>query len=146
VTQWLDDRVQHIDPDDWALDIDGAVHDLAGLREMVTDELTAILYCTSGWYSVQFHRGVRLDRLVDPTGWRSIEVRSVTGYARRFPVRDLDRLWLCLDMGGEPISAGHGFPARLVAPDRRGFWWVKWVVSITPSDRPWWVQSPFPVT
>ena len=49
-------------------------------------------------------------------------------------------------MDGRPLSHGHGFPARLVAPGRRGFWWVKWVTDIEVSDRPWWWQSPFPLT
>jgi hypothetical protein len=146
VTQWFDDRVQRIDPAEWRLDISGTIHDLASLGAIETEEFDALLDCTSGWYSVQTFRGVRLDRLIDASVWESVEVRSATGYARRFPTRDLDRLWLCFEMGGRPLSAGHGFPARLVAPERRGFWWVKWVVSITPSDRPWWVQSPFPLT
>jgi len=76
-------------------------------------------------------------RLVDPGDARSIEVRSATGYARRFPTRDLDRLWLVTHVDGEPLTAGHGFPARIVAPDRRGFWWVKWVVRIQTSNVPW---------
>jgi Oxidoreductase molybdopterin binding domain len=48
--------------------------------------------------------------------------------------------------GGRPLAAGHGFPARLVAPGRRGFWWVKWVVSIEVDRAPWWRQPPFPLT
>ena len=45
-----------------------------------------------------------------------------------------------------PLSVGHGFPARLVAPGRRGFWWVKWVDRIELQTTPWWWQPPFPVT
>ena len=37
-------------------------------------------------------------------------------------------------------------PARIVAPGRRGFWWVKWVAEIRPSARPAWAQSIFPLT
>jgi len=48
--------------------------------------------------------------------------------------------------GGAPLSVGHGFPARLVAPGRRGFWWVKWVDRIELRSTPWWWQPPFPVT
>ena len=44
------------------------------------------------------------------------------------------------------LSPGHGFPLRLVAPGRRGFWWVKWVERIETSATPWWWQSPFPLT
>ena len=37
---------------------------------------------------------------------------------------------LATHVGGEPISPGHGAPVRLVAPNRRGFQWVKWVDRI----------------
>jgi DMSO/TMAO reductase YedYZ molybdopterin-dependent catalytic subunit len=49
-------------------------------------------------------------------------------------------------VGGEPLSAGHGAPARLVAPGRRGFWWVKWIMAIDVDNEPWWWQPPFPLT
>ncbi|HEV3400736.1 MAG TPA: molybdopterin-dependent oxidoreductase, partial [Acidimicrobiales bacterium] len=107
------------------------------------------LDCTGGWYAEQRWGGVRLDRLLAASGAppsRSIEVRSLTGYSRRFPWRDAPVLVLATRVGGEPLSPGHGFPARLVAPDRRGFWWVKWVDEIDVDDTPWWWQPPFPVT
>jgi DMSO/TMAO reductase YedYZ molybdopterin-dependent catalytic subunit len=58
----------------------------------------------------------------------------------------VDHVWLATGVGGEPLSRGHGFPVRIVAPDRRGFWWVKWVASLQPSARPAWAQSMFPLT
>jgi DMSO/TMAO reductase YedYZ molybdopterin-dependent catalytic subunit len=33
------------------------------------------------------------------------------------------RLLLATRVGGAPLEPRHGFPARLVAPGRRGFWW-----------------------
>ncbi len=68
------------------------------------------------------------DQLLDASGTPvggSIVVRSVTGYSRRFPRRDTRVLVLATTVEGKPVSAGHGFPARLVAPNRRGYWWVK---------------------
>lgn len=144
VTSWLDDQVQHIDQSSWRVDIDGREVGLAGLARLPVEEMTAVLDCTSGWYSEQLWRGIRLDRLVDAAHARSIEVRSVTGYSRRFPARDAKRLWLVTHVGGSPLEPSHGFPARIVAPDRRGFWWVKWVGSISTSELPWWLQLPFP--
>ena len=146
VTQWLDDSVQRVDPSTWRLRAGTTELTLDQLRGLPSDSVTAVLDCTSEWWSEQDWRGVRLDRLVELGGARSVEVRSATGYALRLPARDLDKLWLAYEAGGRPLSPGHGFPARLVAPGRRGFWWVKWVTGIQPSDIPWWVQSPFPLT
>jgi DMSO/TMAO reductase YedYZ molybdopterin-dependent catalytic subunit len=87
-----------------------------------------------------------LDHLLEGVGDRSFVAWSQTGYARRFPIRDLDKTYLVTRLGAEPLSPGHGFPARIVAPARRGFWWVKWVTRIELSPVPWWVQSPFPLT
>jgi DMSO/TMAO reductase YedYZ molybdopterin-dependent catalytic subunit len=75
-----------------------------------------------------------------------VVARSVTGYSRRYPLVDAGRLWLATRVGGAPLSAGHGAPARIVAPGRRGFWWVKWVTSLEVSGAPWWWQPPFPLT
>lgn len=146
VTQWLDDRVPSIDPDGWTLRVGDTVWTYDELRSF-DDHILTILDCTGGWWAEQEWAGARLDRLVTPSaGTRSVVVTSATGYARRFPIRDVSRLLLATRVEGEALSAGHGFPARLVAPGRRGFWWVKWVVRIDISDQPWWLQSPFPLT
>ena len=79
------------------------------------------------------------------TAVRSLLVTSVTGYRRRFSVTDAGALWLATRVEGRWLTAGTGAPVRLVAPGRRGFWWVKWVASVELSDRPAYVQSPFPL-
>ena len=71
---------------------------------------------------------------------------SATGYSRLFPSGDAGRLYLAVGYDGRPLRRGHGAPVRLVAPGRRGPWWVKWVTSVEPSDRPDWLQLPFPLT
>ncbi|CAN5830688.1 hypothetical protein BH24ACT15_BH24ACT15_00430 [soil metagenome] len=146
VTSWLDDQVQDIGADEWRLRIDGQTLSLADLDSYPHDDIAAVLDCTGGWYSPQTWTGIPLAKLLDVHERRSVLVRSATGYARRFPSRDLGRLWLVTNVNGTPLSAGHGFPARIVAPGRRGFWWVKWVTDIHTSDVPWWVQLPFPAT
>ncbi len=151
VTSWFDDGVQRIDQADWRVRVGPAGFDLAGLLALPQERFTAVLDCTSGWYGSGQWDGVRLSALFEAAGvrddgWRSVEVRSATGYARWFGPGTLDDLWLVTAVDGRPLTYGHGFPARLVAPGRRGFWWVKWVTSIQPSARPPWAQSVFPLS
>jgi DMSO/TMAO reductase YedYZ molybdopterin-dependent catalytic subunit len=149
-TVWLDDRTPSVDPEAWRL----VVADADGERTLALAELAAfgtrvraVLDCTGGWYAEQDWTGVPVSSLLRDRGdARSLLVRSATGYWVRFPVRDLDRLLLATRVGGAPLAPRHGFPARLVAPGRRGFWWVKWVDRIELQDAPWWWQPPFPVT
>src|SRR5207237_1013053 len=100
------------------------------------------LDCTGGWYATQDWTGVRLDRLVRTTG--SIRITSATGYTRMLPASDAHQFLLATHAGGRPLSTGHGAPLRLVAPGKRGFWWVKWVSRVEVVDTPWWLQPPFP--
>ncbi|MBC9820433.1 molybdopterin-dependent oxidoreductase [Terrabacter sp. MAHUQ-38] len=150
VTQWFTDRVPRIDvgayellvsrPDEPTLRIA-----YGELLAMTGTTRSAVLDCTGGWWAEQTWRAVRLDTLLGTSGYGSIAVRSVTGYTRLFPAEDASALLLATHVGGAPLSAGHGGPVRLVAPGRRGFWWVKWVERVSVEPRPWWLQSPFPL-
>ncbi len=148
-TIWLTDTVPLVDPAAWRLE----VVDGAGRRELTLADLTgaavrrrALLDCTSGWYSVQDWEGAPVGPLLAAReGARSVLVRSVTGYWVRFPVEDAPTLLLATSVGGSPLTPAHGFPVRLVAPGRRGYWWVKWVDRVELSPDPWWWQPPFPL-
>jgi DMSO/TMAO reductase YedYZ molybdopterin-dependent catalytic subunit len=149
VTSWFNDGIQEVDPTAYRLGVGKAELDLDAVLALPRETFEAVLDCTSGWYSRQQWQGVRLSAVLASVGvtpGRSVEVRSRTGYARWFGADTLDDVWLVTHVGGFPLSYGHGFPARIVAPGRRGFWWVKWVTSIQPSDRPPWAQSFFPLS
>ncbi len=153
VTNWLSDSRQRIAPERWRLVVDGAVRaplalDYDGILALAADARRATLDCTGGWYTVQEWSGAPLAGLLaraEPLpGARSVRVVSATGYDRRFGLGDASRLLLATAVGGERLSAGHGFPVRLVAPGRRGYHWVKWVVRVEVSALPAWRQSPLP--
>jgi len=158
VTQWMFDAVPTIDRATWRLTLQVG----ATVREWTYDELLAFddrvratLDCTGGFYSTQDWSGVWLSRLLEAipspvagegrSGGSSLHVRSSTGYDRRFAVSDAGRLLVATRLGGLPLDPGHGFPIRLVVPEQRGYWWVKWVSTITLDELPSWWQLPFPV-
>lgn len=149
VVQWFNDTPPRIDPNDWVLRLRGSVQRDVDYQELRRHTLSmeATLDCTNGWYSTQTWTGANLADLLGPDiSGRSLQVRSATGYSRRFPLSDVHKMMLAYELGGKPLSRGHGAPARLVAPGRRGLWWVKWVTEVRTSDRPWWLQSPISFT
>ncbi|HXH58550.1 molybdopterin-dependent oxidoreductase [Iamia sp.] len=141
---WLNDTAPSAVDDDWPLVIGGRPVTIAELRA-ATRPVTATVDCTGGWSSTQRWDAVPLAELLEDGRARSIRVTSFTGYSRLLPYSDRAHLHLAVGYGGEPLRRGHGEPVRLVAPGRRGPWWVKWVVAVELDDRPWWLQLPLPL-
>lgn len=142
-TNWMFDQAPDLSRDRWRLHAGGRAWTYAELARY-QDEVDAVLDCTGGWWARAAWGGVLVEQLLPPPPpFGSYVVRSATGYERRFPASE--RLLLALRMNGDPLPAGNGHPARLVAPARRGFEWVKWVVEIRSDALPPWFQPPFPM-
>ena len=144
VTSWVADDPDPVDPDDYRLRVGGLVetprtYDLSAVESSADASDRVLLDCTSGWYTVQDWRGVRLGDLLSAVGVRDearwVAVHSVTGYRWSYPLGEARGMLLATHVGGERLSHGHGFPLRLVAPDRRGFQWIKWVDRIEVRRR-----------
>jgi DMSO/TMAO reductase YedYZ molybdopterin-dependent catalytic subunit len=150
VTQWFTDTVPER-PNDAVTVVVGGRETSIPISDLDRgDGVRATLDCTGGWFAVQDWAGVRLDRLLGAVGGDlpddgSVDVVSRTGYRRRLPLRDAPSVLLATHAGGRVLSDGHGAPVRLVAPGRRGFWWVKWVDRVEVVDEAWWRQPPFPL-
>lgn len=154
VTNWLSDPIPRIDPVRWRLRIYGEVErettlsyqDILALGGAIRQ---ATLDCTGGWYTLQRWSGVPVAALLERAGIKdgahSLVFRSATGYSRRFPLEEANDLLLATHVGDEELSAGHGFPSRLVAPGNRGYAWVKWVSEVEVSSDPAWLEPPLPL-
>lgn len=157
---WLADRPPVVDIAEWQLAITGEVtmplqFGYDDLLAAATSELECILDCTGGWYSAQLWRGVRLGDLLSEAAMspkaRSVTIQSVTGYKRRFDLVEAENFLLALgilvgdDDDFRPLSRGHGYPVRLVAPGERGVEWVKWVAEVRVNDTSPLRQAPLPL-
>ncbi|WP_254522489.1 molybdopterin-dependent oxidoreductase [Natrinema caseinilyticum] len=145
VTSWVADDPDPIDRSDWTLTVRGDVEtplEYAYATLGYGSEEEALLDCTSGWYTVQRWRGIRVGDLLDAAEVRDearfVRFVSVTGYRWSLPIEEARQALLATHVGDEPLSHGHGAPMRLVAPGRRGFQWVKWIdrVDVRRRDDP----------
>jgi len=143
VTSWVADDPEPVDQENWTLTVSGLDEELElGREELPSGEDRAVqrgtLDCTSGWYTVQEWGGVRVGDLLDEAGVATgvdettawVRFVSVTGYRWSLPLAEAREALLATHVRGERLSHGHGAPARLVAPGRRGFQWVKWVERV----------------
>jgi DMSO/TMAO reductase YedYZ molybdopterin-dependent catalytic subunit len=140
-TSWVADRPRPLDLAAYRLSVTGAVGsplELTAAELDAGDLLTATLDCTGGFYVTPEWRGVSLAKLLDRVGATGDHVRVIshTGYRWSFSADAARGFLLATHADGEPLSHGHGAPARLVAPGRRGFQWIKWVTRIELHDGP----------
>jgi hypothetical protein len=151
---WLLDNPPPVDLQHWRLVVDGTVAQpleltYAQLEQLAGRDVEATIDCTGGWYSTQAWSGIPIERLLDMAGVqesaRSITFVAVSGYGRRFSVAEARSYLLATQVAGQPLSHGHGFPLRLVAPGRRGFEWVKWVTHLRVNETSKLWQPPLPL-
>jgi DMSO/TMAO reductase YedYZ molybdopterin-dependent catalytic subunit len=151
---WIADDPDPVGETEWRLRIDGLVaREIAfsyiELKALAPSTVVETIDCTGGWYSEQQWTGIPLGDLLALAGPTpnagSVTVTGVTGYNRRFSLAEAATALLAFEVAGSTIGDGHGFPARLVMPDHRGFDWVKWVTRITVNEHGDAWQAPLPL-
>jgi DMSO/TMAO reductase YedYZ molybdopterin-dependent catalytic subunit len=130
---WLFDSVPVLNPATWRVTVNGRALSLDDLGQYPRQVVQAVLDCTSGWWSEQVWSGVALRDLIPPG---EVTVTSVTGHRISLTEDDTRHALLATHVGDEALSAGHGYPLRLVVPTRRGYYWVKWVATIEAEAQP----------
>jgi hypothetical protein len=138
-TTFFGEGAEVIDASSWRLAVRGRVArsldlSLADLNSLGEVEREADLDCTSGWALRTAWRGVPLGAVLEAAGLgagaRRVVVRSVTGWYADLPIAEAREALLATGVAGRPLPHGNGAPCRLVAPDRRGLEWVKWVSRV----------------
>jgi DMSO/TMAO reductase YedYZ molybdopterin-dependent catalytic subunit len=128
----------------WRLTVDGAVStplslSLADLRAMPQHERELPITCVEGWSAGARWSGVRIADLLERAGaahGAEVVVRSMQtrGSYRSSELNTIvaghENTLLALDINGEPLHLDHGYPCRLIAPNRPGVMQTKWVTTL----------------
>ena len=138
-TTFYGEGAPQLDVAEWRLGITGRVNrrmslDLVALAALGIVEQEAVLDCTSGWVLRTGWRGTPLRAVLDAAGAEPdathVTVRSVTGWSVHLERHELDDALLATHVAGTLLPMANGAPCRLVAPERRGLDWIKWVAFI----------------
>jgi hypothetical protein len=129
---------------DYRLEISGAVErtlsfSLADLQALPQTSAQLPISCVEGWSTDAGWSGVRVRDLLDMAGASpgatvrvaSLEKHGAQRASRLYPnhARDPHTL-LALELNGEPLHIDHGYPLRLIAPNRPGVQQTKWVTTL----------------
>lgn len=129
----------------YRLEVVGAVErplslSLDDLRALPQHEAELPIACVEGWSTSAHWRGIRARDLLDLAGasaeaTATVESLQPKGRYRkadlnRDQVSDSDTLF-ALEVNGETLHIDHGYPIRLVGPNRPGVLQTKWVSRIT---------------
>ena len=117
--------------------------------ELTPDDLAAFpqrterlpITCVEGWSASATWTGVRLGDLLQAAGLprdtevtvESLQVRGLYRKATVAPPHAASpRTLLATALNGSPLAPDHGYPVRLIAPNRPGVLQTKWVTKVTP--------------
>ncbi|MGW1469864.1 molybdopterin-dependent oxidoreductase [Streptomyces olivaceus] len=112
---------------------------LEQLRALPQHKATLPIACVEGWSKSAHWEGVRIKDLLERAGLpdgarlRVVSLQTRGGYR----VTEMDRTYtrddltlLALRLNGEVLSPDHGYPARIIAPNRPGLLQTKWVTRL----------------
>ena len=137
--------VQYVDLADYTLTIDGLANQPQSytyddVTKMPSDERLLRLYCVEGWNANILWKGVTMQALLasaDPKAEvNTVIFHAVDGYTTSLPLQEIldQNLILAYDANGIALPPEMGFPFILVAEEKWGYKWARWVNRIELSS------------
>lgn len=138
---------QYVDINNYTLEISGLVDNP---KSYSYDEVLAhqayskvvTINCVEGWSAKILWQGVLLKDLIKETGVKqgalTVIFHAYDGYTSSLPldyVRN-NNILLAYEMNNITLPPERGFPFQVVAEDKWGYKWVKWVTEIEVSGDP----------
>jgi DMSO/TMAO reductase YedYZ molybdopterin-dependent catalytic subunit len=136
--------VQHVDIATYSLTIDGLVDTATTLTydqvlELDVYERFITLHCVEGWDASILWKGVLLEELIALAGAQpeatTVIFTAVDGYTTSLPLATIleNELILAYGANGLDLPDEMGYPFIVVAEDKLGYKWARWVNHITLS-------------
>lgn len=139
--------IPRMDPKTYRLEITGLVETPLQLTydevlAFPVEERLITLYCVEGWQATILWKGVKLLDLLQeasPTATGKVAIfRCLDGYTTSLPLTEIEAkdMLLAYASNGIPLPEPLGYPFIVVAQDKLGYKWARWVETIEISDNP----------
>ncbi|WP_440947594.1 molybdopterin-dependent oxidoreductase [Methanosarcina sp. T3] len=139
---------QYIDRESYRLRVDGLVEKP---RNFTYEEITELpqtskvvdLNCVEGWSFTAKWTGVKIAEIFEEVGAMenatTVIFYSADGYSTSLDKDYLleNNIILAYKLNDVTLPPERGFPLQLVAEDKYGYKWAKWIVRIELSDSPY---------
>ena len=138
-----------VDLDKWRLVVNGAVRapltlTYGEVKDLPPMEKEVLLICPGFFAIFGRWKEIAMEHLLQMAEMDR-EVTHVTFHGpegnyektESFPIEEVKtgKIFLAYQVNGNPLPRKHGFPLRIVAEDRYGFEWVKYVYKVTAEKK-----------
>lgn len=138
---------QYIEIENYTLQVKGLVENP---RSYTYDEVldrqqyskVVTLHCVEGWSVKLLWEGVLLEKIFDEVGVKpsanTVIFRAYDGYSTSLPLGYITEndIILAYRMNNVTLPPQRGYPFQLVAEEKLGYKWIKWITEIELSDDP----------
>lgn len=136
--------IQQVDISSYQLIVDGLVdtpstYTYEQVKALPGEQRFVTIYCVEGWDATILWKGVTLKSLFEAAGVQpeanTVIFHAVDGYTTSLPLQEIldNDLVLAYDANGIALPPEMGYPFILVAQDKWGYKWARWVSRIELS-------------
>lgn len=137
--------IQEVDINTYSLRIDGLVeykmtYTYDQILEMDSVEKVYTIYCVEGWDATFLWKGVLIEDILSKPNVddksKTVIFHAVDGYTTSLPLKEIinKKIMMAYSANGLPIPSSLGYPFILVAYDKWGYKWARWINRIELSS------------
>lgn len=137
--------IQEVDINSYSLKIDGLVeneisYSYEQILEMDPVEIVYTIYCVEGWDATFLWKGVLIEDILSESNVddkaKTVIFHAVDGYTTSLPLDVIidKKIMMAYYANGLPIPSSLGYPFILVAYDKWGYKWARWINRIELSS------------